>query len=77
MGASITMAKGAADAGSCPAFAVIGDLTFSHTGMTGLLVVVNANVPIKVYHPRQPDDRHDRRDRITRDRITWRKSWSG
>ena len=37
MGASITMAKGAADAGVHPAIAVIGDSTFTHSGMTGLL----------------------------------------
>lgn len=37
MGASITMAKGAANAGLFPAIAVIGDSTFSHSGMTGLL----------------------------------------
>jgi len=37
MGASITMAKGAADAGIDPAIAVIGDSTFAHSGMTGLL----------------------------------------
>jgi indolepyruvate ferredoxin oxidoreductase, alpha subunit len=37
MGASITMAKGAADAGLHPAVAVIGDSTFAHSGMTGLL----------------------------------------
>lgn len=37
MGASITMAKGAADAGLFPAIAVIGDSTFCHSGMTGLL----------------------------------------
>lgn len=37
MGASITMAKGAADAGLNPAVAVIGDSTFTHSGMTGLL----------------------------------------
>ena len=36
MGASITMAKGAADAGLEPVFAVIGDSTFTHSGMTGL-----------------------------------------
>ena len=41
MGASITMAKGAADAGLHPAIAVIGDSTFTHTGMTGLLEAVN------------------------------------
>lgn len=37
MGASITMAKGAADAGLFPSVAVIGDSTFAHSGMTGLL----------------------------------------
>ena len=41
MGASITMAKGAADAGLFPAIAVIGDSTFTHSGMTGLLDAVN------------------------------------
>ncbi|MBQ9474778.1 MAG: indolepyruvate ferredoxin oxidoreductase [Bacteroidales bacterium] len=48
MGASITMAKGAADAGLYPAIAVIGDSTFTHSGMTGLLDCVNANSPITV-----------------------------
>ncbi len=37
MGASITMAKGAADAGLQPAVAVIGDSTFTHSGITGLI----------------------------------------
>lgn len=37
MGASITMAKGAADSGLFPAIAVIGDSTFAHSGLTGLL----------------------------------------
>ncbi len=37
MGASITMAKGAADAGIHPAIAVIGDSTFFHSGLTGLM----------------------------------------
>ena len=41
MGASITMAKGAADAGAFPSVAVIGDSTFTHSGMTGLLDAVN------------------------------------
>lgn len=41
MGASITMAKGASDAGVHPAIAVIGDSTFTHSGMTGLLDAVN------------------------------------
>lgn len=48
MGASITMAKGAADAGLFPAVAVIGDSTFCHSGMTGLLdcVIEQTNVVI-------------------------------
>jgi indolepyruvate ferredoxin oxidoreductase alpha subunit len=37
MGASVTMAKGAADAGLFPSVAVIGDSTFTHSGITGLL----------------------------------------
>jgi len=41
MGASITMAKGAADAGLYPAVGVIGDSTFTHSGITGLLDCVN------------------------------------
>jgi len=49
MGASITMAKGAADAGLFPAIAVIGDSTFTHSGMTGLLDAVNDKSPITVF----------------------------
>jgi indolepyruvate ferredoxin oxidoreductase alpha subunit len=41
MGASVTMAKGAADAGLFPAVAVIGDSTFAHSGITGLLDAAN------------------------------------
>lgn len=48
MGASITMAKGASDAGLMPAVAVIGDSTFTHSGMTGLLDAVNENSPITI-----------------------------
>ncbi|MGL5272949.1 MAG: thiamine pyrophosphate-dependent enzyme [Phocaeicola sp.] len=48
MGASITMAKGASDAGLFPAIAVIGDSTFTHSGMTGLLDAANNNSPITV-----------------------------
>ena len=48
MGASITMAKGAADAGQWPSVAVIGDSTFTHSGMTGLLDAVNENSNIVV-----------------------------
>ncbi|KAF0199968.1 MAG: indolepyruvate ferredoxin oxidoreductase alpha [Bacteroidetes bacterium] len=48
MGASITMAKGAADAGLVPSIAVIGDSTFTHSGITGLLDAVVAKSPITV-----------------------------
>ena len=48
MGASITMAKGAADAGQWPAVAVIGDSTFTHSGITGLLDAINENSDITV-----------------------------
>ncbi len=40
MGASITMAKGAADAGLTPAVSVIGDSTFTHSGITSLIDAV-------------------------------------
>ncbi len=48
MGASITMAKGAADAGLFPSVAVIGDSTFTHSGMTGLLdaVIDKSNIVV-------------------------------
>jgi len=48
MGASITMARGAAHAGLRPALALIGDSTFTHSGMTGLLDCVNDETPITV-----------------------------
>jgi len=48
MGASVTMAKGAADAGLIPAVAVIGDSTFTHSGITGLLDAVIENSPVTV-----------------------------
>ena len=48
MGASITMAKGAADGGIFPSIAVIGDSTFTHSGMTGLLDCVNANANVLI-----------------------------
>ncbi len=48
MGASITMAKGAADAGMFPSVSVIGDSTFTHSGITGLLDAVNDKSPITV-----------------------------
>ena len=48
MGASIPMAKAASDMGLRPAVAVIGDSTFTHSGMTGLLDAVVYNAPITV-----------------------------
>jgi indolepyruvate ferredoxin oxidoreductase, alpha subunit len=48
MGASITMAIGAADAGLFPSVAVIGDSTFTHSGMTGLLDAVTKNSPVTI-----------------------------
>lgn len=48
MGASITMAKGAADAGLFPSACVIGDSTFTHSGMTGLIDAVNENASVTV-----------------------------
>jgi indolepyruvate ferredoxin oxidoreductase alpha subunit len=48
MGASITMAKGAADAGLFPVVAVIGDSTFTHSGMTGLLDVIIEDAPVTI-----------------------------
>lgn len=48
MGASITMAKGAADAGLVPSVAVIGDSTFTHSGITGLLDCVNDKSPVTI-----------------------------
>ena len=50
MGASVTMAKGASDAGLIPAVAVIGDSTFTHSGITGLLDAVNdkANIVLVI-----------------------------
>lgn len=48
MGASITMAKGAADGGLFPAIAVIGDSTFTHSGITGLLDAVNSQSNVTI-----------------------------
>ena len=48
MGASITMAIGATDAGLIPSVAAIGDSTFTHSGITGLLDAVNNQAPITV-----------------------------
>ncbi len=49
MGASVTMAKGAADAGLHPSVAVIGDSTFTHSGMTGLMDAVTDKTPITLF----------------------------
>jgi indolepyruvate ferredoxin oxidoreductase alpha subunit len=48
MGASVTMAIGAADAGLFPSVAVIGDSTFTHSGMTGLLDAVVKDSPVTI-----------------------------
>lgn len=48
MGASITMAKGAADAGVHPSVAIIGDSTFTHSGMTGLLDAINEDSDVLI-----------------------------
>jgi len=48
MGASVTMAVGAADAGLFPSIAVLGDSTFTHSGITGLLDAVNKNSSITI-----------------------------
>ncbi len=48
MGSSITMAKGAAEAGLHPSLALIGDSTFTHSGMTGLLDCVNERASVTV-----------------------------
>jgi len=46
MGASIGMARGAAQAGYKYAFAVIGDSTFLHSGITGLIDAVATKTPM-------------------------------
>ncbi len=48
MGASITMAKGASDSGLDNVVAVIGDSTFTHSGMTGLLDCVFEKTPVTI-----------------------------
>jgi len=48
MGASIGMAKGASDAGLRPAIAVIGDSTFLHSGVTGLMDAVAEDTDMTV-----------------------------
>jgi indolepyruvate ferredoxin oxidoreductase alpha subunit len=46
MGASVGMAKGAADAGLKYSLAIIGDSTFIHSGITGLIDAAMANIPM-------------------------------
>ncbi|WP_243287152.1 thiamine pyrophosphate-dependent enzyme [Geothrix terrae] len=48
MGASISMAVGAALAGQTPAVAVIGDSTFGHSGLPALLTAADAGVNVTV-----------------------------
>lgn len=49
MGASVTMAKGAADAGLFPSIGVIGDSTFIHSGITGLLDAVHNHSNVVIF----------------------------
>jgi indolepyruvate ferredoxin oxidoreductase alpha subunit len=48
MGASIGMAKGAADSGAFPVVALIGDSTFCHSGVTPLMDAVSAGTDMLV-----------------------------
>ncbi|MDH4196540.1 MAG: thiamine pyrophosphate-dependent enzyme, partial [Candidatus Aminicenantes bacterium] len=48
MGASVSMAKGGAEAGVYPSVAVIGDSTFAHSGITPLLSAATANTDMTV-----------------------------
>ncbi|MDZ4200302.1 MAG: thiamine pyrophosphate-dependent enzyme [Kiritimatiellia bacterium] len=48
MGASISMAKGAAEGGVDHPFAIIGDSTFAHSGMTPLLGAIRENTTMTV-----------------------------
>ena len=48
MGASISMAKGAAEAGHPNVLAVIGDSTFFHSGLTGLVDCVSDQAPVTI-----------------------------
>jgi indolepyruvate ferredoxin oxidoreductase alpha subunit len=49
MGASIAMAHGASQAGTHPVVCTIGDSTFSHSGMTGLIGAAHADANITVF----------------------------
>ncbi len=46
MGASVSMAKGASEAGLKHSIAVIGDSTFIHSGITALIDAVEADIPM-------------------------------
>ena len=46
MGASVSMAKGAAEVGYGPVLAVIGDSTFLHSGVTPLMDAVASNADV-------------------------------
>jgi indolepyruvate ferredoxin oxidoreductase alpha subunit len=50
MGASVSMAKGGADAGIYPSIGVIGDSTFAHSGLTPLLdaALVNSDMVLVI-----------------------------
>ena len=48
MGASISMAVGAALAGQTPSVAVIGDSTFGHSGLPALLTAADSGVNVTV-----------------------------
>jgi indolepyruvate ferredoxin oxidoreductase alpha subunit len=48
MGASVGMAVGASEAGAFPVFAVLGDSTFTHTGVNGLVTAVKQNANVNV-----------------------------
>lgn len=48
MGASISMARGAAEAGIRAAVAVIGDSTFLHSGIAAMVDAVSFNAPVTV-----------------------------
>jgi indolepyruvate ferredoxin oxidoreductase alpha subunit len=49
MGASIPMAHGAAQAGIRPVICTIGDSTFSHSGMTGLIGAARSDADMTVF----------------------------
>lgn len=48
MGASIGMARGASEAGIPYTFGVIGDSTFLHSGLTGIVDAVSTNTPMTI-----------------------------